>query len=65
MCFPDIVLSPDELLSLVPGDVVGLHHQSGAPLLLRVGGVPFCSIVATNRGKRLAGLVVEGEEVHS
>lgn len=65
MCFPDIVLSPEELLSLVPGDVVGLHHQSGAPLLLRVGGVPFCSIVATNRGKRLAGLVVEGEEVHS
>ncbi len=65
MCFPDIVLSPEELLSLVPGDVVALHHQAGAPLLLRVGGVPYCNVVATNRGKRLAGLVVESEEVPS
>lgn len=62
ICFPDIELSPEELLSLVPGDIVPLHHAQGAPLLLRVGGVPFCNVVATNRGKRLAGLVVENQE---
>lgn len=62
MCFPDIELSPEELLSLVPGDIVPLHHAQGAPLLLRVGGVPFCHVMATNRGKRLAGLVVENQE---
>lgn len=59
LCFPDISLSPEELLSLVPGDVVGLHHQVGTPLLLRVGGSPFCHVVVTSQGKRLAGLVVE------
>lgn len=62
MCFPDIDLSPEELLSLVPGDIVPLHHAQGAPLLLRVGGVPYCNVVATNRGKRLVGLVVESQE---
>ncbi len=62
VCFPDITLSPADLLSLAPGDVVALHHPSGAPLLLRVGGVPFCHVMATNRGKRLAALVVETQE---
>lgn len=62
MCFPDIELSPEELLSLVPGDIVPLHHAQGAPLLLRIGGVRFCHVMATNRGKRLAGLVVESQE---
>jgi len=62
VCFPDISLASGELLSLAPGDVVPLHHPAGAPLLLRVGGVPFCHVMATNRGKRLAGLVVESQE---
>jgi len=62
MCFPDIALSPEELLGLMPGDVVGLHHQVGAPLVLRVGGMAFCQVVATSQGKRLAGLVVENDE---
>ena len=65
MCFPDIVLSPEELLGLMPGDVVALNRQADAPLVMRVGGVPFFNVVATNRGKRLAALVVESEEVPS
>lgn len=62
MCFPDIALSPEELLGLVPGDVVSLRHEVGAPLVLRVGGVSFCEVVATSQGKRLAGMVVESDE---
>lgn len=62
MCFPDIALSPEEILGLMPGDVVGLHHEVGAPLVLRVGGMSFCQVVATTHGKRLAGMVVENEE---
>lgn len=62
MCFPDIVLSPDELLSLAEGDVIGLHRQPGLPLLLRVGELTVGHAVATSRGKRLAGLVVENQE---
>jgi flagellar motor switch protein FliM len=62
VCFPDIQLPSGDLLTLAPGDVVPLHHPVGSPLLLRVGGVPFCHVVATSRGKRLAGLVVESQE---
>lgn len=62
MCFPDIALSPEELLGLTPGDVVALHHEVGAPLVLRVGGMAFSQVMATTHGKRLAGLVVENEE---
>lgn len=65
LCFPDIELSPEEILSLMPGDVVPLHHEVGTPLLLRVGGSPFCRVVATSQGKRLAGLVVESQEDRS
>lgn len=62
MCFPDVVLSPEELLSLTPGDVVGLHREPGLPLLLRVGELTVGHAVATSKGKRLAGLVVENTE---
>jgi flagellar motor switch protein FliM len=62
LCFPDIVLSPEELLSLAEGDVIGMHRQPGRPLLLRVGPLTIGHAVATSRGKRLAGLVVENQE---
>ncbi|HXW34325.1 MAG TPA: flagellar motor switch protein FliM [Acidimicrobiales bacterium] len=62
MSFPDVVLSPDELLSLAPGDVIGLHREPGLPLLLRVGELTVGHAVATSKGKRLAGLVVENNE---
>lgn len=59
VCFPEIQLSPGELLSLAPDDIVRLHVHQGVPLVLRVGGVPYCQVVATSRGKRLAAMVTE------
>jgi len=62
VCFPDIVLSGEELSSLVPGDVVGLHRSPGSPLSMRVGDAPYCTVVPTIEGKRLACMVVDTEE---
>jgi len=60
--FPEVYLSPEELLTLDAGDVVRLQHEEGAPLVLRAGSVPFCHVVPTSRGKRLACMVVETNE---
>ncbi len=62
--FPDVSLSPEEILTLSVGDVVGLHRQPGSPLLLSVGNVTYCQVVATTNGRRLACMVIDKEEEH-
>ncbi len=56
---PEIVLSPEELLSLAVGDVISLHRAEGSPVRLSVDGVQCCEVVPTSQGRRLACLVVE------
>jgi flagellar motor switch protein FliM len=65
VCFPEIRLTPDELLTLAPGDVIRLHRPEGLPLLLNAGGMTVAPVVITQRGRRLACMVVdpESEEV--
>jgi flagellar motor switch protein FliM len=60
--FPDISLSHEELATLAPGDVIGLRRVVGSPMLLSVGDTPFCQVVATHRGKRVACMVVDSEQ---
>ncbi len=57
--FPEIVLSTDELLTLSVGDVISLQRPEGLPLRLNVGGLHYCDVVPTTKGKRLACMVVE------
>jgi len=57
--WPEVLLSPDELLSLVPGDVVPLHRARDLPIVLSVGGSPYCDVVPTSRGKSIACMVIE------
>jgi flagellar motor switch protein FliM len=57
--WPEVLLSPDELLSLVPGDVVPLHRARDLPIVLSVGGAPYCDVVPTSRGKSIACMVIE------
>lgn len=59
--FPEIVLSTDELLTLSVGDVISLQRPEGLPLLLNVGGLHFCDVIPTTKGKRLACMVVESQ----
>ena len=59
--FPEIVLSTDELLTLSVGDVISLQRPEGLPLRLNVGGLHFCDVVPTTKGKRLACMVVESQ----
>jgi flagellar motor switch protein FliM len=57
--WPEVHLSPDELLSLVPGDVVPLHRARDLPIVLSVGGAPFCDVVPTSQGKSIACMVID------
>jgi flagellar motor switch protein FliM len=57
--WPEVLLSPDELLSLVPGDVVPLHRARDLPIVLSVGGSPYCDVIPTSRGKSIACMVIE------
>ncbi|MGH9016539.1 MAG: flagellar motor switch protein FliM [Acidimicrobiales bacterium] len=57
--WPEVQLSPDELLSLVPGDVVPLHRARDLPISLSVGGHHFCDVVPTTRGKAIACMVID------
>jgi flagellar motor switch protein FliM len=57
--WPEVLLSPDELLSLVPGDVVPLHRARDLPIVLSVGGSHYCDVVPTSRGKAIACMVIE------
>jgi flagellar motor switch protein FliM len=57
--WPEVLLSPDELLSLAPGDVVPLHRARDLPIVLSVGGAHYCDVVPTSRGKSIACMVIE------
>ncbi len=57
--WPEVSLSPEELLSLVPGDVVPLHRARDLPIVLSVGGARYCDVVPTSRGKSIACMVIE------
>jgi flagellar motor switch protein FliM len=57
--WPEVLLSPDELLSLVPGDVVPLHRARDLPIVLSVGGSHYCDVVPTSQGKAIACMVIE------
>ena len=57
--WPEVLLSPEELLSLVPGDVVPLHRARDLPIVLSVGGSHYCDVVPTSRGKAIACMVIE------
>jgi flagellar motor switch protein FliM len=62
ICFPDFALSSAELSSLVPGDVLGLGSRPGSALSMRVGDAPYCDVLPTAQGKRLACIVVDTHE---
>jgi flagellar motor switch protein FliM len=52
--FPDTRLTPLEVLSLAPGDVLSLRHDPTEPLALMVGGLRLAPVRPITRGKRLA-----------
>ncbi len=54
-------LTPPEIASLAPGDVIPLHHMPGRPLTMVAGGQPKFSVLPTSVGKHLAALVVDPE----
>jgi len=60
--FPEISLSHEELATLAPGDVIGLRQGVGAPMFLSVGDTPFCQVVAAQRAKAVACMVVDSEQ---
>jgi flagellar motor switch protein FliM len=51
-------LGPDDLVGLVPGDVLRLGHPASAPLDVVVDGTTFAHATAGARGARLAALIV-------
>ncbi|GAB7189416.1 hypothetical protein NUM3379_01220 [Kineococcus sp. NUM-3379] len=55
-------LRPDQILALVPGDLVKLPHRADAPLDVVVSGAHVASAVAGARGPRLACLIVPTTE---
>ena len=59
--WPEVLLSPDELLSLVPGDVVPLHRARDLPIVLSVGGAHYCDVVPTSQGKSIACMVIQSQ----
>jgi flagellar motor switch protein FliM len=59
VAFPSLSMSPEQLLGLMPGDVVALEQPEGAPLNLNVSGTQYCHVVPVTKGRRLACMVVE------
>lgn len=57
--FTQVTLTAAEIVALVPGDLVALHHRVDAPLDVAVSGVPRFQGRAGRRGKRLACLVLD------
>ncbi|WP_432491081.1 flagellar motor switch protein FliM [Kineococcus auxinigenes] len=58
-------LRPDEILALVPGDVLRLPHAAEAPLEVVASDTVVASAVAGSRGSRLACLIVPTPEESS
>ncbi|MGN6244333.1 MAG: flagellar motor switch protein FliM [Motilibacteraceae bacterium] len=52
-------LTPQALVGLAVGDVIGLDHPVSAPLAVTAADVTFAHAVAGAKGKRLACLVVD------
>ncbi|GAA4972180.1 flagellar motor switch protein FliM [Kineococcus glutinatus] len=55
-------LRPDEILALVPGDLVRLPHRAETPLDVVASGARVATAVAGSRGPRLACLIVPTPE---
>ncbi len=60
--FPEVVLPSEQILELRSGDVIPLHRDRDNPLFLKVGGLVACNVLPASKGKRLACVVVEGQE---
>ncbi|MCI2240600.1 flagellar motor switch protein FliM [Paenibacillus sp. TRM 82003] len=58
-------LRPDQILALVPGDVLRLPHAAEAPLEVVASDTLVASAVAGSRGSRLACLIVPTPEESS
>ncbi len=58
-------LRPDEILSLIPGDVLRLPHRADEPLEVVSSDARVASAVAGSRGSRLACLIVPTPEESS
>lgn len=56
--FSSLQLSPEQIISLRPGDVLPLNHRVTTPLTVEAGGGTFAHALAGRSGTRLAGLVV-------
>ena len=55
-------MRPDEILSLIPGDVLRLPHRADDPLDVVASGALVASAVMGSRGSRLACLIVPTPE---
>lgn len=60
--FPSTVMTPSELTSLRPGDVVQLMHAPGGALQVLVGGHPCMLAVDSTVGRRLCCTIIEGQQ---
>jgi flagellar motor switch protein FliM len=56
--FNSVLMTPRDLVTLRPGDIVPLEHPVTAPLTVTSAGVTFARAVAGSSGNRLACLVV-------
>jgi flagellar motor switch protein FliM len=56
--FNSVLMSPRDLVTLQPGDIVPLEHPVTNPLAVTSAGVTFAHAVAGSSGPRLACLVV-------
>jgi flagellar motor switch protein FliM len=56
--FNSVLMSPRDLVTLRPGDIVPLEHPLTNPLAVTSAGVTFAHAVAGSSGQRLACLVV-------
>lgn len=56
--FNSVLMSPRDLVTLRPGDIVPLEHPVTTPLTVTSAGVTFAHAVAGSSGNRLACLVV-------
>jgi flagellar motor switch protein FliM len=56
--FNSVLMSPRDLVTLRPGDIVPLEHPVTNPLAVTSAGVTFAHAVAGSSGQRLACLVV-------
>jgi flagellar motor switch protein FliM len=64
--FPRTVhLSPVEVASLSPGDVIPLGHEPGRPLRVLAGGLPVHWALPTTIGHRLAAVIVDPDTYDS